>query len=117
MLILTDTLNTAITISVGFGIGILVNAGVFRRFGSTIGLKIKNLIYGTVKTYVKNPIIRHQILIQIAKSQKLLGSESGKKRMEATIKAVQTFIPGKLDDAIVQDIIQSIYDELIKEVK
>ena len=82
---------------------------------SKLTRQIKAFLFDTVDTWIKDPAINMQIKARFWELERKLGSRNGKAKLEAIKQYAQRIIPGKLDDAIIERIVQGIYDEITKK--
>ena len=100
--------------------GVGLSALLSGRINSWIAIIVDNIrgsISLTINAAVKDPELRDIAYQSIWYAQNSFAKSTGKKRLKESIKFAQALIPGNLDDAIVEGIIQTIYDGIIKPVK
>jgi len=61
--------------------------------------------------YIQDPELRAIIISKMLELQKVMGSNSGNKKMQIVIQTIKKLIPGNIDDIIIEKIAQGIFDE------
>lgn len=93
----------------GMIIGVIIGP-ICHELGLNIGKQIMARVFGTVDLYVKDIRLAAKIKDEIIRVQNSLDSLEGKDKMEHVKNYAKMIIPGNLDDGIVENIIQGIYD-------
>lgn len=117
MLFLKSILDSGLLVILGIVLSFACTVGLFYMVGKAIGSYIRKQVFKLPYSYIKDPVVREKVLAEIAKAQKELASQTGQERKKKVVQVLQSFFKSNLDDGLIADIVQGIYDELIKENK
>ena len=92
-------------------------APVARKIATTATRIVKAAILSSgdrVADLLKNDGLKTQIRAKMFELEKQLGSEEGKAKFEVLVAWAINIIPGPIDDAVVRQFCQAVYDEVKK---
>jgi hypothetical protein len=91
--------------------------GKLKKVITEFSAKIRKDIKSQIDLKLKDPEFREMAYKAIIYAQKTFGDLTGAQKLSKAISFAQKIIPGTLDDAIVEGVIQQIYEEIMKPIK
>lgn len=100
-------------------LGVATFFGAWKAVGTIIGKKLgdkKKSEIERLTALIHDPALKAQAIDAIKKADEYFTGEQGKSKLDWVVGRVALLIPGPVDDVIIRDILQGVYDAYKAEV-